>query len=234
MAKSLKSILLSLFLCILIFQLNAQDSIHLENQQKPGKYFKLKAVIVPSALLLYGVLKPVVPAIEKVDDDIWEKVNTNHPDFRTWADDYLMWAPSASVYVMDAFQVKSKNKFTDHLILDAGSIVVAGGIGFVMRKISGNMEVYNKHETVFPSGHVTNAFRGAEFVFQEYKNSHPVISYTGYLFASTVAVLRIYNKTHLLTEVLAGAGLGILSTKLTYLVFDKVKYRHKKTAPATF
>ena len=103
-----------------------------------------------------------------------------------------------------------------------------------MRKISGSIEVYNKYESVFPSGHVTNAFRGAEIVFQEYKHTHPVISYTGYIFATSVAVLRIYNKTHLLTEVLAGAGLGMLSTKLTYFVFDKIKYRHKKTAPTVF
>jgi hypothetical protein len=234
MANSAKSLLACLLLCFSLSTVHAQDSAALSSTGKPGRYFRFKSIVLPSTLVLYGVLKPVIPAIEKADDKIWENVNANHPDFRTKVDDYLMWAPSASVYILDAFKVKSKNKFTDHLILDAGSIVVAGGIGFVMRKISGNIEVYNKYESVFPSGHVTNAFRGAEFVFQEYKNSHPVISYSGYLFATTVAVLRIYNKTHLLTEVLAGAGLGMLSTKLTYLVFDKVKYRHKKTAPGTF
>jgi membrane-associated phospholipid phosphatase len=41
--------------------------------------------------------------------------------------------------------------------------------------------------------------------------------------ATGVGLLRIYNKNHLLSEVLAGAGLGILSTKLTYWIFDKVK-----------
>jgi membrane-associated phospholipid phosphatase len=38
-----------------------------------------------------------------------------------------------------------------------------------------------------------------------------------------VGVLRIYNKQHYLSEVIAGAGLGILSTKLTYWIFDKIK-----------
>ena len=59
------------------------------------------------------------------------------------------------------------------------------------------------------------------------KDNHKLLSYSGYLAAATVGVLRIYNKSHLLTEVLAGAGLGIFSTKLTYWVFDKVKYRKK-------
>jgi hypothetical protein len=38
----------------------------------------------------------------------------------------------------------------------------------------------------------------------------------------------MYNKNHLLTEVLAGAGLGILSGKLTCWAFDTIKYRKKK------
>jgi len=48
------------------------------------------------------------------------------------------------------------------------------------------------------------------------------LSYSGYVVATGVGMLRIYNKQHYLSEVIAGAGLGILSTKLTYWVFDKV------------
>jgi membrane-associated phospholipid phosphatase len=92
-----------------------------------------------------------------------------------------------------------------------------------MRKISQHIEVYNTHNTEFPSGHTANAFRGAEIVHQELKFSHPVLSYSGYVVATGVGLLRIYNKNHLLSEVIAGAGLGILSTKLTYWVFGKVK-----------
>lgn len=233
----LQKSLLALFFVMAsaISQLSAQDSLAVmtysepaEISGKPGKYFKPKAVIFPSALIVYGGLKPVISGIEKADDRLWDKMNNRYPDFYTKADDYLMWAPSASVYLMDAFKVKTKNRFVEHLIIDAGSIVVTGGFGFVMRKISGNIDVYNKHNSWFPSGHTANAFRGAEFVFQELKSSHPVLSYSGYVFATAVGVLRIYNKTHLLTEVLAGAGLGILSTKLTYLVFDKIKYRKKR------
>jgi hypothetical protein len=201
----------------------------LESAGKPGRYFKPKAVILPATLLLYGCLKPVIPAIQNLDEQVWDNVQKNHPDFRTHVDDYLMWAPSASLYIMDAFKVKTKNKFYEHLIIDASSIAVTGGIGFVMRKISGGIEEYNTHDTWFPSGHAANAFRGAEIVFQELKNSHPWLSYSGYLFATTVGVLRIYNKAHLLSEVLAGAGLGILSTKLTYFVFDKIKYSKKRS-----
>jgi membrane-associated phospholipid phosphatase len=197
-------------------------------EQQNQHYFKPRSVILPAAFLLYGSLKPAVKGIQNLDDDIMHQVKTRYPDFHTNAEDYLIWAPSASIYLMDALHVKTRHSFQEHLILDAGSMIVAGGVGFVMRKISGNIDAYNTHNTNFPSGHTVNVFRGAEIVHQELKETHPVWSYSGYLVATTVGVLRIYNKDHLLTEVLAGAGLGILSTKLTYWVFDKVKYRKKK------
>lgn len=157
-----------------------------------------------------------------------EQVKKNYPGFHTNAADYVMWAPSASLYIMDGFKVKTKHSFQEHLLIDAGSLIITSGVGYVMRKITGNIGVYNTQGTEFPSGHTANAFRGAEIIHEELKDSHKLLSYSGYLVATTVGVLRIYNKNHLLTEVLAGAGLGILSTKITYWIFDKAKYRKKQ------
>ena len=213
-----------------VLAISTLDSIPTENGKK-ARYFRPAAIIVPTTFLIYGCLKPAIQGIENLDTRIWEDIHKNHPDFHTRADDYLQWVPSASIYLMDAFKVKTKHSFKEHLLIDAGSIIITGGAGFVMRKISGNMDVYNTHGTWFPSGHTANAFRGAEIVFQELKDTHRVLSYSGYLVASAVGALRIFNKQHLLTEVLAGAGLGMLSTKLTYLVFDKVK-THKKRIPS--
>jgi len=188
-----------------------------------NRYLKPTALIAPGVLLIYGGLKPVINAIRELDNKIMGNVQENYPDFHTNADDYLMWAPSASVYAMDAFHVKTRHNFKEHLILDAGSVIVTGALGFGMRKISEHIDAYKSKNTQFPSGHTANAFRGAEIVHQELKASHPVISYAGYVVATCVGIMRIYNKNHFLSEVVAGAGLGILSTKLTYWVFGKVK-----------
>lgn len=186
-----------------------------------SRYLKPPALIVPATFLIYSGLKPVVDAIPKLDDRIMTNIKENYPNFHTTAADYLMWAPSASVYALDALKVKTKHTFTQHLILDAGSILITGGIGYGMRLISRNMKAYNSEGTKFPSGHAANAFRGAEILHQELKEQHPLLSYSGYVVATGVGLLRIYNKDHFLTEVLAGAGLGIISTKLTYWIFDK-------------
>ena len=199
------------------------DKASYTQEQNDRPYLKPAGLIVPGALLVYGGLKPLVNGIPKLDDRIWNHMHNYYPDFHTNAADYLMWVPSASVYAMDAFHVKTQHTFKEHLILDVGSVLVTGALGFGMRKISEHISVYNTHDTRFPSGHAANAFRGAEIVHQELKYSHPVWSYSGYVVATAVGLLRIYNKNHLLSEVLAGAGLGMLSTKLTYWIFGHVK-----------
>lgn len=214
------------FLCQDSYAFAIPDSIPSYAQEKT-KYFRTRDIIIPSTFLVYGCLKPVIPGIEQLDNQIMDNIQTKHPDFHTRADDYLQWVPSASIYMLDAMKVKTKHNFLEHLAIDAGSILITGGAGFIMRKISGNMDVYNSDDTQFPSGHTANAFRGAEIVYQELRFSHPVMRYSGYLVASAVGIFRIYNKSHYLTEVLAGAGLGMLSTKLTYILFDKLK-AHKK------
>ena len=224
----LMSALVNLRICCQVIQQPTQslDTLAQPNSSK-SNYLKPTALIIPGTFLVYSGLKPFISGIGNLDDDIFTQIKKNDPGFHTNAEDYLMWTPSASVYVMDAFKTKTRHTFKEHLILDAGSIVITGGIGYAMRLISRNINVYTTQDTKFPSGHTANAFRGAEILHQELKYKSKLLSYSGYLVATTVGVLRIYNKDHLLTGVLAGAGLGILSSKLTYWIFDKVKYRKK-------
>ena len=203
--------------------LSADSARQMVQEVHNHHYLKPSALIAPGVLLIYGVLKPVINGIPELDNKIMNNIQENYPDFHTNAAYYLMWVPTASVYSMDAFHVKMQHNFKEHLILDAGSILVTGALGFGMRKISEHIDAYKSKNTQFPSGHTANAFRGAEIVHQELKFSHPVLSYAGYVLATGVGLVRIYNKNHYLSEVIAGAGLGILSTKLTYWVFDKVK-----------
>ncbi len=190
-------------------------------------YLQPSALIIPGTFLLYSGLKPAINGIERIDNTIFTQIKKNDPAFHTNVEDYLMWAPSASVYLLDAFKIKTKNNFKEHLILDAGSMIITGGIGYGMRLVSRHIKVYTEEGTKFPSGHTANAFRGAEILHQELKDKNKLVSYSGYVVATTVGILRMYNKAHLLTDVLAGAGLGILSTKLTYWIFDKIKFRKK-------
>ena len=225
------------FLLITLFFISSNDILLAQSQreflknisdtayQKVGfqPCLKASALILPGTLLLYGALKPVINAIPELDNNVMASIQQNHPGFHTNAADFIMWVPSASVYAMDALHVKTEHNFREHLIIEAASVIITGGIGYGMGFLSRKIKVNNTNNTKFPSGHTANAFRGAEIVHQELKNTHPAWSYSGYLVATGVGMLRIYGKEHLLTEVIAGAGLGILSTKLTYWIFGKVR-----------
>ena len=71
----------------------------------------------------------------------------------------------------------------------------------------------------FPSGHTATAFMGAQFLYEEYKSVSPLIAWSGYAVAATTAYLRIYNDRHWINDVVAGACIGIVSTKLAYKLY---------------
>ena len=185
--------------------------------------FKIKETIVPVALLAYGSSKPIVSAVGRIDQDIRNQISARYSSISYRADDWMQWAPSASVYALDAAGVKLKHRFREHLLLDAGSIIITGGTGFVMRKVSAQIKGFDIVDTQFPSGHTANAFRGAEIFRQEMSNRHPLLQWSGYLVAGLVAGSRLMRGEHYLSEVVAGAGLGILSTKITYGLFHRIK-----------
>jgi PAP2 superfamily len=185
--------------------------------------FRIRETILPVALLAYGSSKPIVSAIGRLDRDLRDQIAIRHPSFTYRADDWLQWAPSASVYAMDAAGVRLKHRFGEHLLLDAGSIIITGGAGFVMRKVSEQIKGFEIVDTQFPSGHTSNAFRGAEMIRQEMSGRHPLLQWSGYLVAGLVAGSRLMRGEHHLSEVVAGAGLGILSTKITYGLFHGIK-----------
>jgi membrane-associated phospholipid phosphatase len=75
----------------------------------------------------------------------------------------------------------------------------------------------------FPSGHTATTFAGAEFLRQEYKDVSPWYGIAGYLAATTTGILRMYNNKHWFRDVVAGAGFGIASTKISYWLYPKIK-----------
>jgi membrane-associated phospholipid phosphatase len=68
---------------------------------------------------------------------------------------------------------------------------------------------------------------------QEFKDSKPWLPVAGYVMACATGYLRMYNNKHWISDVLAGAGIGIGSTRLAYLIYEKYRKRHTgRTHPA--
>jgi membrane-associated phospholipid phosphatase len=68
----------------------------------------------------------------------------------------------------------------------------------------------------FPSGHTAEAFVAATIVYREYRYLSPWYGIGAYGLATTVGLYRMINDRHWQSDVLVGAGIGILSANIVY------------------
>jgi membrane-associated phospholipid phosphatase len=124
---------------------------------------------------------------------------------------------------LNSLGIKGKHNLKDRSIILGTAFIIMGTSVFGMKKITKVNRPDDSNITSFPSGHTATAFMGAEFLYQEYKDVSIWYGISGYVVASGVAYLRIYNNRHWLTDVVAGAGFGILSTKVAYWIYPFMK-----------
>ena len=73
----------------------------------------------------------------------------------------------------------------------------------------------------WPSGHTATSFVGATLLHKEYGLTRsPWFSVAGYGVATATGVMRVLNNRHWVSDVMSGAGIGILSTELGYAFGD--------------
>lgn len=203
-----------------------KDSIELKHSESiyghPNRR-NFKSFIPGIAAVGYGVIALANGPLKNFDHYIADKRNERRPNFQTSADDYIRYAPFVAFYGLDLIGVKGKHNFVDKTgVLVLSGIFVAGSVK-VLKKWTDKERPDHSDQVSFPSGHAAIAFAGAELINQEYGDISPWYSVAGYTVASATAVLRVYNNAHWFSDVVAGAGVGILSTKLAYLVYPPIK-----------
>jgi membrane-associated phospholipid phosphatase len=230
----MRGILIAIF-CFIAFEANAQiaDTIKKDLFTAPDTVKQLHtkpwALVAPFAAITYGALTFGIHPLRRIDYYIYDEIQKTDPTFKSKAESYFQFAPIAMVYGLNLVGVEGKNRFIDRTAL----LGLSGGI----LAISGNLTKHFTHRLrpnqgdylSFPSGHTSIAFMGAEFLAQEYSDKSPVYTVLGYSFAVTTGVFRMYNRDHWFSDVVAGAGFGILSTKLAYLAYPYIrnKLTHK-------
>lgn len=153
------------------------------------------------------------------DDDyeIQEERNRFIPNFRHHADDYLQHSPIMIVYGLNWLGVKGKNDFANRTAILIKSEMMVGILTFSLKRITAVPRPDTKELTSFPSGHTAQAFAAATFMAREYGHKSIWYSIGAYTVATGVGAMRVMNNRHWLSDVMVGAGIGILSTNLAYL-----------------
>ena len=200
-----------------LFSANAQqnDSITKIDTTSHNLKFNYKQLIIPGVLIGYGVIGIGNDQLLSFNHQIKSEV-TEDIDEKITIDDFSQYAPTASVYALNAFGVKGKNNMRDRSVIFVTSYAIMATTVLGLKSIVHEERPDGSSNNSFPSGHTATAFAGAEFLWQEYKDKSIWYGIAGYAVATGTGLFRIYNNRHWLTDVAAGAGIGILSTKLAY------------------
>jgi len=155
--------------------------------------------------------------------DAYECIQKNYPDFHTNIDDYLMLLPAAAAYGLNFAGVKGANNFTDRSLIYLVSLSLATVTTGIIKRSTDVLRPDGSDFRSFPSSHTTIAFVSATLLHEEYKDKSIWYGVAGYSIATASGVLRMLNNKHWMSDVLVGAGLGILTTKAVYLLYPLVK-----------
>ncbi len=212
-------ILILIFCCINLAFAQQVDSLDFakETDSLPSdrQSLKIKKLYVPAGLMLAGVAFGS-KGLESLNSEIVEERNEHLLNFTSHLDDFLQFSPIVTAYALDAFGVKSKTDLGNRTaILLKGEVLTLGSV-FVMKSLIHENRPDSSNSQSFPSGHTAQAFAAATFLSEEYKGRFPWMPYAAYGVASTVGVFRMVNNKHYISDVLFGAGLGILSMKVAY------------------
>lgn len=209
--------------CFLIpLTINCQTKIRNDSINKfiPFENPKLSSfqLMIPSVLIGFGLIGLKNNELKLVNDEIKEEVN-EHIDKKISIDDFMQFAPALSVYSLNILGIKGKNNLPERSIILATSLILMTGTVSSLKYITKIKRPDGIGNNSFPSGHTATAFAGATFLLHEYYDQSPWYGISGYFIATGTGFFRIYNKRHWLTDVVAGAGIGILSTEIAYALY---------------
>ena len=183
------------------------DSLAIDTVACPQHRFEAKQLIVPGAMLGLGALTLID---HEGGVNGWISDGIHGGDFKM--EDYTRFVPSAAYLTLGCLGVRSRHGFRDRALVTLTSHAAMALLGYGL-KYTVHARRPDGGDHSFPSGHVALAFTGAELTRIEYGNAWGAAAYA---VATSVAVLRLYNDRHYFGDVLAGAGIGILSAHIGY------------------
>ena len=194
--------------------------------------------IVPATLIGYGFFATRIDAFTDVNEDVQHHIWVAHPHKTTGIDNILPFVPAAAVYGLNIAGIKGEHDLFDRSMILFLSGAITGISSLTVKSITHENRPDHSAYNSFPSGHTAAAFATAEFLMQEYKHQSVWYGIGGYVVAASVGYLRLYNNKHWVNDVVAGAGFGIASTRLAYLLYPKIskalsktKFRHSMIVP---
>lgn len=183
--------------------------------------FKPTQLIIPATLIGVGVIGLESDWLKFQNREIRDELQENI-DRKFTVDDFTQYAPIAAVYGLRLCGVKGRHGAAEQTVLLGTTGLLMGAAVLTLKSITRVERPDGSTFNSFPSGHTATAFMGAELLRREYRDVSPWIGVAGYAIAAGTGFFRMYNNRHWLTDVIAGAGIGILSVQIAYWLYPLI------------
>ena len=142
-------------------------------------------------------------------------------DFKTGIDDYTQFFGPVMTVGLKLAGYEGRSDWP-RLLASAGmSYLIMAGLVNGIKYTAKEMRPDGSSANSWPSGHTATAFVGATLLHKEYGLTRsPWWSVAGYGVATATGVMRVLNNRHWISDVMSGAGIGILSGELGYALCD--------------
>jgi membrane-associated phospholipid phosphatase len=209
----MKKVIMPLLLFLFLFGVHFNAISQYETKPFYKTKSLLKKAIIPS--LLAG--SALLITNSNFEIRLQRNVKFGIPEnFNTTLDDYTRFAPLAQMYAADVFGVESRSHWFDQT---KNAVIAMLITDLITSKLKSNIvktRPNGANDNAFPSAHTSYAFTSATILYEEFKDTKPVLAYSGFAFAITTGYLRMAKDAHWFSDVLLGAGIGIAVTKLVY------------------
>lgn len=188
----------------------------------PNKNLNLWEFALPTAGIVYGIVALESHTLQTINTEVKEELHENI-DRKLTIDDFTQYAPIAAVYALNNLGYPGKHNLKDRSIILVTSYLIMSSTILTLKNTSNVLRPDGSATNSFPSGHTATAFMGAEFLWQEYKDSNIWYGIAGYAVAAGTGFFRIYNDRHWVSDVAMGMGVGIMSTKIAYWLYPTLQ-----------
>lgn len=187
---------------------------------KPYKFMDdMTFVGVP--LFIAGMLIKGDKAMFRVNNKDGKKNTQLLTDFKTGIDDYTQYFGPALTVGLKLGGYEGRSDWPRLLASAAMSYGLMAALVNGIKYTAKEMRPDGSSANSWPSGHTATSFVGATLLHKEYGLTRsPWFSVAGYGVATATGVMRVLNNRHWISDVMSGAGIGILSTELGYAFSD--------------
>ena len=183
--------------------------------------FKPKQLIIPGVLITAGIIGSGNDWIDAFNRDTRDNLQKNI-DQKITIDNFSQFAPVAAMYALNLCGVEGKHSIADQTILLGTAEIIQATLTSGMKYSWGIRRPDHTSNNSFPSGHTATAFMSAHLLAKEYGKKYPWIAIGGYVVATGTGFFRMYNNRHWTTDVICGAGIGMLSVEAAYWLYPNI------------